>query len=27
VMAGEPGERGRILPVSLVVRGSTGPPP
>ena len=27
VMAGEPGERGRILPVELVVRGSTGPPP
>jgi len=26
VMAGEPGERGRILPVELVVRGSTGPP-
>jgi DNA-binding LacI/PurR family transcriptional regulator len=27
VMAGEPGERGRILPVELVVRESTGPPP
>jgi DNA-binding LacI/PurR family transcriptional regulator len=26
VMAGESGERGRILPVELVVRGSTGPP-
>ena len=27
VMAGEPGAPGRILPVELVVRGSTGPPP
>ena len=27
VMADEPGELGRILPVELVVRGSTGPPP
>jgi DNA-binding LacI/PurR family transcriptional regulator len=26
-MAGEPEPRGRILPVELVVRGSTGPPP